>query len=136
MYQAVLRDRIWAEGRGPELRRAHFRGDGLILVALEYLNPDWSSEADVKHLVVHRAQVHLYTPEEVYNSTRDEVRWGPSINQAAVVNLGKSAWLLTFSQRHLARCEHYRIMFYDQYLDVICENISAEDGPYGDPNAS
>jgi hypothetical protein len=130
MYRVVLRDWIWAEGRGPELRRAYFGGRGSILVALEYANPDWASEADVKHLVVHRAQVHMFTPEEVYNYARDEVQWGPSIDQAAVVHLGKSEWLLTFSQRHLARCNHYRIMFYDEYVDIICENISAENGPY------
>jgi hypothetical protein len=130
MYKPVLRDRIWAEGRGPELRRAHFGGIGLTLVALEYLNPDWSSVADIKHLIIHRAQVHQYTPHEVYNYARDEVRWGPSISQAAIVDLEKSDWLLTFSQQHLARCKHYRLMFYDEYLDIICENISAENGPY------
>jgi hypothetical protein len=130
MYQVVLRDWIWAEGRGPELRRAHFAGIGLTLAALEYVNPDWRSDADIKHLIVRRAQVHMCTPEEVYNCARDEVQWGPSIDQAAVVNLGKSEWLLTFSQQHLERCDHYRIMFYDQYVDIICENISAENGPY------
>ena len=61
---------------------------------------------------------------------RDEVRWGALINQAAIVNFGKSEWLLSFSQQHLARCKHYRLMFYDGYLDVICENITAENGPY------
>ena len=130
MYEPFLRDKIWAEGRGPELRRAYFRAGQFGLIALEYLNPDWSSEADIKHLIFHRAQTHLYTPEEVYDVTRDEVRWGPPINQAAIVNLGKSEWLLSFSQQHLARCKHYRLVFYDGYLDVICENITAENGPY------
>jgi hypothetical protein len=131
MYEPILRDWIWAEGRGPELRRAYFLGGiGWTLTALEYLNPDSSSQEDTKHLILHRAQVHQFTPHEVYNYARDEVRWGPSINQAAVVDLGKSEWLLTFSQQHLARCKHYRLMFYDDYLDVICENITAENGPY------
>jgi hypothetical protein len=130
MYEVVLRDSIWAEGRGPELRSARYRSNGLGLVALEYLNPDWTSEADLRHLVIHQAQVHMFTPHEVYNFARDEVRWGPPIDQAAVVNLGKSEWLLTFSQQRLARCSHYRIMFYDEYLDLICENISVESGPY------
>jgi hypothetical protein len=105
----------------------HFLGTGFNLVALEYMNPDC---ADIKHLVLQGTQVHLFTPEEVYNCLRDEVRWGPSIDSAALVNLGKSEWLLTFDQRHLARCNHYRIMFYDEYLDIICENISADNGPY------
>ncbi|MGC2778433.1 MAG: hypothetical protein WA418_22635, partial [Bradyrhizobium sp.] len=125
MYKPVLRDWIWAEGRGPELRCAHHRGNGLILIALDYLNPDSGPEHDVRHLIIHQAQVHQYTPEEVYNPLSDEVQWGPPIDQAAVVDLGRSNWLLGFSQMHLARCRHYRIMFYDEYLDIICENITA-----------
>jgi len=130
MYKPVLRDWIWSEGRGPELRRAHFRGSGLHLIALDYLNPDWSSEDDLRHLIIHKGQVHQSTPEEVYNRSRDEVQWGPSINQAAVVDLGKSDWLLAFAQRHLSKCRHYRIMFYDEYLDIICEDVTAAAGPY------
>jgi hypothetical protein len=130
MYTVVLRDWIWASGRGPELRRAHFRGHGLNLIALDYLNPDWASDDDVRHLIIHKEQVHQTTPEEVHNYSSDTVRWGPSINQAAVVELGKSSWLLSFSQQHLGNCKHYRIMFYDQYLDIICENITAAAGAY------
>ena len=33
MYEPILRDKIWAEERGPELRRAYFRGGILIVVA-------------------------------------------------------------------------------------------------------
>jgi hypothetical protein len=106
MHRAVLRGSVWTQGRGPELRRVHLLGASK-LVALDYLNPDHSS--DVR---------------------RDEIRWGPSIGEAAVVNLGKSAWLGTFSGRHLARCDHYRLMFYDEVLDLICEEISAHEGPY------
>ena len=130
MYKPVLRDWIWAEGRGPELRQAHFLGQGLVLVALDYLNPDWASEEDTRHLLIHKAQVHQVTPEEVYDYSHETVSWGPSIDQAAVVDLGRSAWLLSFSQQHLARCRHYRIMFYDEYLDIICENITAAHGAY------
>ncbi len=128
MYKPVLRDWIWADGRGPELRRAHFFGRGLNLIALDYLNPDWVSEDDMRHLVLHKT--HQVTPEEVYDYSRETVGWGPSINQAAVVDLGRSAWLLSFSQQHLASCRHYRIMFYDEYLELICEGISAAHGPY------
>jgi hypothetical protein len=130
MFEPVLRDWIWAEGRGPELRSAHFRGGRLSLAALDYLNPDYASEQEMRHLVIHRGQVHQYTPEEVYKSVREEGQWGPSINQAAVVNLGRSEWLLSFSQRHLGTCKHYRLMFYDEWLDIICENITAAAGPY------
>jgi hypothetical protein len=33
-------------------------------------------------------------------------------------DFGKSEWLLSFNQQHLDRCSHYRIMFYDEFLDV------------------
>jgi hypothetical protein len=128
MQQVVLRDWIWAEGRGPVLRRIYYTHTQL--KALEYLNPDWSSEADVRHLLFHKVQVSMFTPHEVYSYHRDEIKWGPAIDQAAVVNLGRSDWLLGFAQLHLERCNHYRIMFYDEFLDVICEDISAGQGPY------
>ncbi|HUI97292.1 MAG TPA: hypothetical protein VLX44_16165 [Xanthobacteraceae bacterium] len=110
------------------MRRAHYAGT--LLRAVEYVNPDWSSESDVKHLLLHRAQVSMFTPEEVHDYRRDEIQWGPALDQAAVVDLGKSEWLLGFAQQHLDRCHHYRVMFYDQFLDVICEDISAREGPY------
>jgi hypothetical protein len=59
----------------------------------------------------------------------EESNWG-EIDQAAAVNLGKAEWLRSFEQQHLDRCSHYRIMFYDALLDVICEDISAGRGPY------
>ena len=111
MYRTVLRDWIWAEGRGPELRRVHYARAQLR--ALEYLNPDWRSEAEIRHLIFHRTQVSMFTPEEVHNYRRDEIKWGPAIDQAAAVLLSNSEWLLGFSQQHLKRCSHYRIMFYD-----------------------
>ena len=80
-------------------------------------------------MIVHGAQVYMLTPEEVHDYTHDEVKWGPSIEQAAAVNLGTSSWLLSFAQQHLAPCNHYRVMFYDEFLDVICENLSAKCGP-------
>jgi hypothetical protein len=70
-------------------------------------------EDDTRHLIIHKEQVHKYTPEEVYNSSRDELRWGASINPAAMVDLGKSDWLLSFTQRHLGKCRHDRVTFYD-----------------------
>ena len=102
----------------------HYAGSRLR--ALEYLNP---SETDVRHLFFNGTQVSLFTPDEVYNYGRDEINWGPAIDQAAAVNLGKSEWLLGFAQEHLDRCSHYRIMFYDYFLDVICENVAAGKGP-------
>ena len=70
----------------------------------------------------------MFTTHEVYNYGRDEINWGPAIDQAAAVKLGKSEWLLSFTQEQLGRCSHYRIMFYDEFLDVVCENVAAGKG--------
>ena len=131
MTEQLLRDQIWASGRGPELRRIHHSQlGGTSIVAIDYLNPDSASENDIRHLRIHRAQVSMITPEEVHNYGSDKIEWGPPLRQAAVVNLGKSDWLRSFAQQHLGRCNHYRLMFYDEIIDLICEGISAEAGPY------
>ena len=46
-----------------------------------------------------------------------------TVRPAAIISLGKSPWLLSFRQQHLAQCSHFQIMFYDEYLDIICETI-------------
>jgi hypothetical protein len=71
----------------------------------------------------------MFTPEEVHNYARDGINWGAAIDHAAAINLGRSEWRLSFSQQHLDRCSHYRIMFYDEFLDVICEDVGASLGP-------
>ena len=78
-----------------------------------------SIESDMRHLRIHRPQVSIFTPEEVYNFSFDTIDWGPPPRQAAVVNLGKSDWLNRFAQTHLVRCSHFRLMFYDQIIDLI-----------------
>jgi hypothetical protein len=130
MIERLLRDQIWASGRGPELRRVHIPPRSASIVAIDYLNPDARSDNEMKHLVIHRPQVSMTTPEEVYSYSADKIDWGPPPRQAAVVNLGKTEWLRSFAQRHLTQCNHYRILFYDQIIDLICEGISAEAGPY------
>jgi hypothetical protein len=56
MHQPILRDWIWAEGRSPVLRRVHYKAAPEVnIIALEYLNPDYRSDADLRHLVVHWA---------------------------------------------------------------------------------
>ncbi|MHC2502567.1 hypothetical protein ACVI8K_009483 [Bradyrhizobium barranii subsp. barranii] len=68
----------------------------------------------MRHLRIHRPQVSMITPEEVYNFSFDTIDWEPPPRQAAVVNLGKSDWLNRFAQTHLVRCSLFRLMFYDQ----------------------
>jgi hypothetical protein len=95
-----------------------FAGDWLSLVALDYLNADWASKNEMGICSFVKAKSIC---------GHDEVQWRPSINQAAALDLGRSDWLRLFAQRHLCKCEHYRIMFYD---DIICEDIAAAAGAY------
>jgi hypothetical protein len=93
------------------------------------MNPDWSNETDIMHLRFHGVQVSLFTPEEV-QLIDGSVPWGSAVNDAAVVNLGQTNWLQSFAQQHLSQCSHFRVMFYDYYLDVICKVISAHEGHF------
>ena len=126
MEKPILKDQFWHDGRGPELGKVHLLTS--TLKAVEYKNPDWSTGNDQKHLVFEGSQAYLFTPEEVY-AYDDDVNWG-GIDDAAIVDLGKSDWLHSFNTCHLDRCSHYKIMFYDEILDVICELIEPKNGPY------
>ena len=85
------------------------------------------------HLRFQKAQVSMFTPEEVCSV--GDVPWGPNLNFAAAVDLGRSAWLQSFAQQHLDQCRHFRVMFYDYRLDIICEGITAHRGAFnGDRN--
>lgn len=125
----VLSEEFRNDGRGPELIYTYYAGSGSVIKAIDYYNPDDLHDAQsIKHLRFLRSQAHMFTPEEVYNYSLDLVPW--QRGQAAAVNLGKSAWLESFAPLHLLSCQHYRLMFYDQILDVICEGIEARLGSY------
>jgi hypothetical protein len=126
----IARSKFYHDGRGPELLQVHFSPRSAHLVAIDYSPPDWDGKTiGVRHLKFLKAQVHMFTPEEVENYPASEVNWGAT-EQGALVSLGKSKWLGSFGQIHLGRCEHFRAMFYDNFLDVICEDVSAQDGEY------
>jgi hypothetical protein len=112
----------------------HYRGNGATLAAIDYFNPDDShAPENLKHLLFVRPQVFKFTPEEVHNVAEDEVPWGRgSFGSAGIASLGLSAWLKSFAPQHLSNCQHFRVMFYDQYLDIICERIDAKVGGYVD----
>ena len=69
----------------------------------------------------------MFTPEEVENYGRSESDWSKT-NRGALVSLGRTAWLKSFSPRYLERCGHFRAMFYYEFLDVICDGVSNEPG--------
>lgn len=73
----------------------------------------------------------MLTPEEVENYATSLVNWS-NTNNAAIVWVGRSPWLESFNPYHLKECKHFRIMFYDEFLDVICRDIQAQPGSYLD----
>lgn len=123
-FQPILRESFYHEGRGPELQKIHYV-ENKVLKAIDYFNPDdeFTSE-NLKHLYFIKAQVFMFTPHEVYNYGLG-IKWS-DYNFAAILCLGKSRWLETFAPTHLEKCLHYQIMFYDDFLDVICEGIEAK----------
>ena len=71
----------------------------------------------------------MITPEEVIEYRE----LGPRLARArpaAMFDLGKSEWLLSFSQRHLSSCHHFQLMFYDELFDIICERVSCHRGGF------
>lgn len=111
------------DGRGPELRQAHWGARGRDLLAIDYFNPEVKyTPENLRHVRFVNGQVVLVTPEEVVApGTLGDllVRYSP----AAAFDCGRDAWLMSFSPRHLARCSHYQLMFYDELYDVICERL-------------
>lgn len=123
-FQPILRESFYHEERGPELQKVHYFGSN-VLKAVDYFNPDDEfTPKNLKHLYFLKAQVFMFTPHEVYNYGT-EINWG-DYNFAAILCLGKSKWLESFAPIHLEKCLHYQIMFYDGFLDIICECIEAK----------
>jgi hypothetical protein len=117
---------FYHDGRGPTLQMVHYDGTGAHLHAIEFLNPD-AAEKDLKHLLFIKPQVFMFTPEEVENYETAVIDWSRT-GKAAMVSLGRSSWLSSFAPRHLRECSHFRAMFYDEFLDVICHDIEVRNG--------
>lgn len=130
MPVAINVNAFYADGRGPELQRVCWGPDGTVLQAIEYFNPDDAYGDDtLKHVRFVGMQVVQMTPEEVVDYTE----LGPRLSisrPAAMFDLGRSGWLKDFSQRHLESCRHFQLVFYDELLDVICEQITCHLGPF------
>lgn len=114
------------DGRGPELLSVHLEEGGSRLLAIDFRNPDC---VRVQHLRFQHAQAYMFTSEEVEACTRSSVDWGAT-EGGALVSLERSRWLDSFNPTHLSRCSHFRAMFYEEFLDILCESISLADGPY------
>jgi hypothetical protein len=126
----VLKEAFHHEGRGPELQRVIWGNSAPM--GFEYFNPeDVYTPENLRHLILVQVEAYACAGEEVHPGF-DSI---PGSN-AAIVNLGRSAWLQSFNPRHLASCSHFRIMFYDQIFDVICRDVRAGRGVYPRPAAS
>ena|ERR1051325_1789518 len=125
MGEAVERDKFYSDSRGPELDRVYWSSDGRDIKAVDYRNPD---DCVLRHVKFVKAQVVMITPEEVIDASKLDPAWEKGVG---IVNLGKSAWLNSFAPAHLARCDHYQLLFYDESLDIICEGLEFGEGPYG-----
>src|SRR6266511_444229 len=103
---------IFYAGRGPELQRVCWGRRGAQLQAIEYFNADdIYDDASLKHVRFEGCQVVQITPEEVVQYEDLGPRLARS-RSAAMFDLGKSDWLKSFSQYHLAACTHFRLLFY------------------------
>ena len=120
-----LIDKFTNDGRGPVLEKVHWAYNGATLRAIDFQNLD----DKLQYLFFVGVQVFMFTPEEVINYITISPLWREN-RKAGIICLGKSEWLKSFSPRHLDKCNHYQIMFYDELLDVICEGIEVRDGSY------
>ena len=116
------------DGRGPILLKVHLAPKSSHLLAVDFALPT-ADPGELHHVRFIKSQAYLFTPEEVENYETNPVDWGAT-NMGALVSLGRSAWLNSFSQRHLSNCEHFKLMFYDEFLDVICEKVVVEPRPF------
>jgi len=118
------------DGRGPELRRVHWGEMGTVPLAIDYFNPgDTYDEAHLKHVRFLAPQVVMITPEEVIGpeAIGDLVLRHPG---AAMFDRGRSPWLASCSQKHLGKCRHFQLLFYDELIDVIAEGVEVRQGGF------
>lgn len=126
--EIILANKFYQDGRGPELQKIHYNNLGSQIIAIDYYNPDVKySQENMKHVIFKNPQAFMITPEEEFKYTEliaEELKK----NKGAIFNLGKSEWYNSFSSRQSQNCNHYRLMFYDDFIDIICEDIIIKDG--------
>lgn len=119
---------FYHDGRGPELVKMHWGRRNVGLLAIDYFPPDVvHDDASICHVRFKGLQVCMTTPEEVVKA----LPMGLAAHRpAAMFNLGKDAWYNEFSPRHLSECSHFQLMFYDDLVDVICEDLYCAQGAF------
>jgi hypothetical protein len=127
----ILPELFYHDGRGPELVSVHWSGRGQVLEAIDFMPPDAETRDDIYHLTFTGLQVVEIIPEEVADFEDGGLCDALIAHRpAALFDAGKSKWLSSFSQRHLGKCSHFRIMFYDELFEVIAVEVRIEKGKY------
>ena len=127
------------DGRGPEICRFLHDHDALekdafpdrrplpgSIIGIEYF---WFEHPDIAWVMFKKIQVIQIVPEEVCSY------WFTSLvserqNGVGIYVVEDSAWLRSFSQRHLASCRHFILMFYDEIIEVIAEDLMFGRGAF------
>ncbi len=118
------------DGRGPESRAIHCWPESAQITAIDYFNPeDDYSAANLKHVYFVGPQVVQITPKEVIGADQIPSESRGSGN-AAMFDMGRTDWLESFAQRHLSNCRHFKLIFYDELIDVICEGVECRQGGF------
>ncbi len=94
-------DDFYHDGRGPKLLKVHLANGSAHLLAIDFRSP---GSDETKHLKFTGAQAFMFTPDEVV-SYPTPVDWGAT-ERGALVSLGRSDWLESFSPIHLTDCAH------------------------------
>ena len=132
MPRPIAASDFYADGRGPELQRVIWGARGQWLQAIEYYNPDDVYDAaHLRHVSFHGFQVVAITPEEVIDYRGLRTAFSTHA-PAAAIDCGQSPWFQSFAQRHLGRCSHFQLLFYDDLFEIICEQLTFSRGPYSD----
>ena len=106
--------------------RAYYGATGASIIAADYLNPD-AKRGELRHLLFPGAQAFQFTPEEEH--AYEGVDWGLT-RSGAIADLGRSAWYHSFTNVHSADARHFRVLFYDEVLDIVCREIQTAPGGY------
>jgi len=127
----ICEDIFYHDGRGPELQRVAWSGNGSDLLGFEYFNPnDNYKTANLKHLRLKRVEAYAMAGEEVHGNIL-----ASSSSKAAIFRVDDSSWMKSFNPYHLKNCHHFQIVFYDEIFDVICEEIVAGSGSLTEEDA-
>lgn len=122
MITIIEKEKFYHDGRGPELIKINYNDSGVVINSIDYRNPDSESLQNISFV---KSQAFMITPEEEYdyNSVSEYLK----NDKGALFNLNKSEWYKSFTNRHSHNCNHYKMVFYDEIIDLLCEDVLIQD---------